>query len=152
MIDAPLGWGSSFKPSTCCRISRRWKTCRLPCSWPKSPLSSSAAAPRSLSSDWGLGDRLDHKPCELSAGQQQRVALARTLANNPQAILADEPSGNLDPNSRAHVLALFDDFVREGRTIVMVTHDPGAAARASRRIAIHDGQITNEDTGLRQVA
>jgi putative ABC transport system ATP-binding protein len=100
----------------------------------------------------GLGDRLDHKPCELSVGQQQRVALARTLANNPQAILADEPTGNLDPRSRAHVLALFDDFVREGRTIVMVTHDPGAAQRASRRIAIHEGQITHEDGCVRQVA
>ena len=101
----------------------------------------------------GLGDRLDHKPCELSVGQQQRVALARTLANNPQAILADEPTGNLDPQSRAHVLELFDDFVREGRTIVMVTHDPAAAQRASRRISIHEGQIIASDGGgLRQVA
>jgi putative ABC transport system ATP-binding protein len=105
----------------------------------------------------GLGDRLDHKPCELSVGQQQRVALARTLANNPQAILADEPTGNLDPQSRAHVLALFDDFVREGRTIVMVTHDPAAAERAARRVSLDQGQIVGSDAasggaGRRQVA
>ncbi len=92
----------------------------------------------------GLGDRLDHKPCELSTGQQQRVALARTLANNPRLILADEPTGNLDPDSRATVLAMFDQFVQEGRTIVMVTHDPAAAARAGRRLRLCDGQIVDE--------
>jgi putative ABC transport system ATP-binding protein len=89
----------------------------------------------------GLGNRIEHKPSELSTGQQQRVALARTLANNPQLILADEPTGNLDPDSREAVLSLFDHFVREGRTIVMVTHDPGAAARAARRLSLSDGNI-----------
>ena len=89
----------------------------------------------------GLGNRIEHKPSELSTGQQQRVALARTLANNPRLILADEPTGNLDPDSREAVLSLFDNFVREGRTIVMVTHDPGAAARASRRLCLNDGTL-----------
>jgi len=89
----------------------------------------------------GLGDRLDHKPCELSTGQQQRVALARTLCNNPRIILADEPTGNLDPDSRRHVLATFDECVREGRTIVMVTHDSNAAERASRRIRLSGGMV-----------
>lgn len=89
----------------------------------------------------GLGNRIDHKPSELSTGQQQRVALARTLANNPRLILADEPTGNLDPESREAVLSMFDSFVREGRTIVMVTHDPGAAARAARRLCLSDGEI-----------
>ena len=88
----------------------------------------------------GLGNRIEHKPSELSTGQQQRVALARTLANNPRLILADEPTGNLDPESREAVLSMFDNFVREGRTIVMVTHDPGAAARASRRLRLSDGK------------
>ncbi len=89
----------------------------------------------------GLGNRVEHKPSELSTGQQQRVALARTLANNPRLILADEPTGNLDPDSREAVLSMFDNFVREGRTIVMVTHDPGAAARASRRLCLNDGML-----------
>jgi putative ABC transport system ATP-binding protein len=92
----------------------------------------------------GLKDRLDHKPCELSTGQQQRVALARTLANNPRLILADEPTGNLDPESREAVLAMFDGFVSDGRTIVMVTHDPAAAERAARRILLRDGVIEAE--------
>lgn len=89
----------------------------------------------------GLGDRMDHKPYELSTGQQQRVALARTLSNDPHIILADEPTGNLDPESRQQVLATFDAFVREGRTIVMVTHDVQAAERASRRIRLAEGKI-----------
>ncbi len=89
----------------------------------------------------GLGNRIEHKPSELSTGQQQRVALARTLANNPRLILADEPTGNLDPESREAVLTMFDNFVRECRTIVMVTHDPGAAARAKRRLCLNDGTL-----------
>lgn len=93
----------------------------------------------------GLGNRIEHKPSELSTGQQQRVALARTLANNPRLILADEPTGNLDPDSREAVLSMFDNFVREGRTIVMVTHDPGAAARASRRLRLNDGTLVVSD-------
>ena len=93
----------------------------------------------------GLGNRIEHKPSELSTGQQQRVALARTLANNPRLILADEPTGNLDPDSREAVLSLFDNFVREGRTIVMVTHDPGAAARAARRLCLNDGTLVTSE-------
>ena len=89
----------------------------------------------------GLADRLNHKPSELSTGQQQRVALARTLANEPHLILADEPTGNLDPDSRASVLSMFDQYVNEGRTIVMVTHDPAAAQRARRRLRLCEGQI-----------
>ncbi len=91
----------------------------------------------------GLGNRLDHKPTELSTGQQQRVALARTLANNPRLILADEPTGNLDPESREAILSLFDHFISDGRTIVMVTHDPAAAARASRRLRLSDGTLAS---------
>ncbi len=82
----------------------------------------------------GLGDRLDHKPCELSVGQQQRVALARMLANDPAVILADEPTGNLDPETSQQIIGFLEEFNREGKTIVMVTHDPRAAVRAKRTI------------------
>ena len=90
----------------------------------------------------GLGDRLDHKPCELSVGQQQRVALARMLANDPAVILADEPTGNLDPETSQQVIGYLEDFNREGRTIVMVTHDPRAAKRAKRTLRLQNGTIT----------
>lgn len=93
----------------------------------------------------GLGDRLDHKPAELSIGQQQRVALARMLANDPQLILADEPTGNLDPDTSAMVLDFFTQFVAEGRTIVMVTHDPCAAERANRKLKIVNGTIIEDN-------
>ena len=90
----------------------------------------------------GLKDRLDHKPSELSTGQQQRVALARTLANNPPVILADEPTGNLDPDSRRIVLDFFDELHSEGRTIVMVTHDSVAAERARGWLRLSEGMIS----------
>jgi len=89
----------------------------------------------------GLGDRLDHKPSELSVGQQQRVALARMLANDPAVILADEPTGNLDPDTGQEILSFLDDANREGRTIVMVTHDMRAAQRAKRTLRLADGKI-----------
>ena len=89
----------------------------------------------------GLGDRLHHKPCELSVGQQQRVALARMLANDPAVILADEPTGNLDPETSHQVISFFEDVNREGRTIVMVTHDPRAAERAKRILRLANGAI-----------
>ncbi|MFO0900530.1 MAG: ABC transporter ATP-binding protein [Pirellulales bacterium] len=94
----------------------------------------------------GLAERLHHRPSELSAGQQQRVALARTLANDPAVILADEPTGNLDPESRETALQFLGDLHRKGRTIVMVTHDPQAAARAQRVMTLRNGRIA--DPGL----
>ncbi len=101
---------------------------------------------------FGLGDRLNHKPSEMSVGQQQRVALARTLVNDPQIILADEPTGNLDPASREVVLRAFDTCHEEGRTIITVTHDLIAAARARRRLVLNDGQISEESASLAKVA
>ena len=80
----------------------------------------------------GLGDRLEHKPSELSVGQQQRVALARMLANDPSMILADEPTGSLDPETSAQVIEFLEQMNQEGRTVVMVTHDPQVARRAKR--------------------
>ncbi len=95
----------------------------------------------------GLGDRLDHKPGELSVGQQQRVALARMLANDPAVILADEPTGNLDPETTDQVIEFFEEVNREGKTIVMVTHDPRAAGRAKRTLRLSGGTITSEESG-----
>jgi putative ABC transport system ATP-binding protein len=97
----------------------------------------------------GLGDRLDHKPAELSVGQQQRVALARMLANDPALILADEPTGNLDPETADQIIGFFEQFNDEGRTIVMVTHDPRAAVRARRTLRLSDGRIVDETRGGR---
>jgi putative ABC transport system ATP-binding protein len=93
----------------------------------------------------GLGDRLHHKPCELSVGQQQRVALARMLANDPAVILADEPTGNLDPETSRQIIGFLEEFHREGRTVVMVTHDPRAARRAKRLLKLTNGAIVSEN-------
>jgi putative ABC transport system ATP-binding protein len=90
----------------------------------------------------GLGDRLSHKPSELSVGQQQRVALARTLANHPRLILADEPTGNLDPTLAQEMLDHLGELHRDGVTVVMVTHDPLIAARAQRQLRLGDGRVT----------
>jgi putative ABC transport system ATP-binding protein len=89
----------------------------------------------------GLSDRLDHKPRELSVGQQQRVALARMLANDPAIILADEPTGNLDPETSASIMDFLGELNAEGRTIVMVTHDLRLAGRAKHVLRLVNGSI-----------
>ncbi len=89
----------------------------------------------------GLGHRLKHRPRELSGGESQRVAIARALMNEPKILLADEPTGNLDESTGAEILDIIADLHRRGLTIVMVTHDPAVAARATRTIRLHDGQI-----------
>ena len=89
----------------------------------------------------GLADRLDHKPRELSVGEQQRVALARMLANDPVLILADEPTGNLDPETGDGIMDFLNELNVEGRTIVMVTHDLRVAHRAKRRLRLVKGAI-----------
>jgi putative ABC transport system ATP-binding protein len=89
----------------------------------------------------GLLDRKDHRPAELSGGQQQRVAIARALVNRPRILLADEPTGALDTQSGSMVLDLFEELHREGKTVVLITHDPEVAARAERVIIIRDGEI-----------
>jgi putative ABC transport system ATP-binding protein len=93
----------------------------------------------------GLRPRLEHRPSELSGGQQQRVAVARALASRPEIIFADEPTGNLDSRSGAEILEFMRAAVEDlGQTIVMVTHDPGAAAYASRVVFLSDGRIIDE--------
>jgi putative ABC transport system ATP-binding protein len=99
----------------------------------------------------GLGERLHHKPCELSVGQQQRVALARMLANDPAVVLADEPTGNLDPDTSRQIIEFFEEINDEGKTIVMVTHDPRAAERARRTLRLANGQIVPEDSAREQL-
>jgi putative ABC transport system ATP-binding protein len=90
----------------------------------------------------GLGDRLHHLPSQLSGGEQQRVCIARALVNQPQLVLADEPTGNLDEVNEAIVMSLLTRLHREGRTVVIVTHDPALARMAERRIELHHGRLT----------
>lgn len=91
----------------------------------------------------GLGDRLDHLPSELSGGQKQRVAIARALVQEPDLLLADEPTGNLDSKSSDEIMELFDALHRQGKTIVMVTHEPDVGARAERIVRLRDGKVAD---------
>ena len=92
----------------------------------------------------GLGDRMKHKPNELSGGQRQRVAVARALVNEPNILLADEPTGNLDSRTGRDMMALFDALHDAGQTIILVTHEPDIAAHAGRHIHLHDGVVTED--------
>jgi putative ABC transport system ATP-binding protein len=92
----------------------------------------------------GLAARKHHRPAELSGGEQQRVAIARALITDPVILLADEPTGNLDTRNGLEVLAIFQRLHREGRTIVMITHDRIVAEHANRLILLQDGRITSD--------
>ncbi len=89
----------------------------------------------------GLSKRLNHKPSELSGGETQRVAIARAMANDPVLLLADEPTGNLDSRAGKEIIDIFSKLNNEGKTIVIITHDPSIAKRAKRRLKIKDGKI-----------
>ena len=101
-----------------------------------------------LLSSVGLGDRMDHLPSELSGGQRQRVAIARALANNPAIIMADEPTGNLNSKSTIDVMNIFRGLYDEGRTIILVTHEPEIATYASRNVVLRDGLIVEDSQNL----
>lgn len=104
----------------------------------------SAVRAKELAEMVGLGERFEHRPSELSGGQQQRVAIARALANDPLIILADEPTGNLDSESGAEILKILIDLHEQGKTLIIVTHDDGIAAKAGRVIRLFDGQIERQ--------
>jgi putative ABC transport system ATP-binding protein len=93
----------------------------------------------------GLRERLQHRPTQLSGGQQQRVAIARSLVNDPEFILADEPTGNLDSATTSEILDLLENLNRQGRTIIMVTHEPDVAERTKRSIVLRDGHIVTDE-------
>jgi putative ABC transport system ATP-binding protein len=95
----------------------------------------------------GMGDRHTHQSTELSGGQQQRVAIARALVTEPSLILADEPTGALDSNTGKQVMDLFESLNKEGKTIVLITHDLDVAKRAKRRITLRDGKVINDESG-----
>jgi len=115
---------------------------------PMVPLRMSTAARRrraaQLLARVGLANRLTHLPVDLSGGESQRVAVARALANDPELILADEPTGELDSENGAAVVALLENLNKEGRTVVIVTHNPQVAAAARREITLRDGRVTKD--------
>ena len=93
----------------------------------------------------GLGDRAEHLPNELSGGQRQRVAIARALVNNPEIIMADEPTGNLDTKSTKEIMEIFQEMHGRGKTIILVTHEPEIAICANRQLLVRDGVITRDE-------
>ncbi|MCY8137465.1 ABC transporter ATP-binding protein [Bacillus inaquosorum] len=95
----------------------------------------------------GLKDRVSYKPPKLSGGQKQRVAIARALVNQPRFILADEPTGALDTKSSEQILSLFSELHQEGKTIIMITHDPDVARKADRTVFIRDGELVLDEGG-----
>ncbi|MCY7766083.1 ABC transporter ATP-binding protein [Bacillus inaquosorum] len=95
----------------------------------------------------GLKDRVSYKPPKLSGGQKQRVAIARALVNQPRFILADEPTGALDTKSSEQILSLFSELHQEGKTIIMITHDPDVARKADRTVFIRDGELVLDERG-----
>ena len=119
----------------------------LPLIYQKLPRAERRRRVKEALTEVGLGERMRHRPNQMSGGQQQRCAIARTLAARPSLILADEPTGNLDKKTGNEIMTLFDRLHAEGNTIVLITHDPGVAARAQRVMRMDDGCLTPERNG-----
>jgi putative ABC transport system ATP-binding protein len=117
----------------------------LPLTYAKMPRAERSRRAKTALASVGLSDRADHLPSELSGGQQQRVAVARALVTDPALILADEPTGNLDTHSTAEVLGMFGHLNRQGRTVVLITHEEEVAAFAKRVIRVRDGRIVSDE-------
>ena len=116
----------------------------LPLVYAKNPPRNIKERARELLIKVGLKHRLHHTPGQLSGGEQQRVTIARSLINDPQIILADEPTGNLDSKNGIATMKTFDKLVKEGKTIVLITHDTEVAEHADRIISIRDGEIASD--------
>lgn len=124
------------------------KNVALPALYFGQPRSERESRARQLLETVGLGDRLEHRPSELSGGQQQRVAICRALINDPDIILADEPTGALDSQSGLEIMRIFRDFKKQGKTVVMVTHTAAVAKFADRIIYLRDGRVIDHDYQL----
>lgn len=118
----------------------------LPLRFTREPKPDVAARAKELLARVGLADRMDHRPTQLSGGQMQRAAIARSLILSPALLLADEPTGNLDSKSAADVLNLLDELHAQGQTIVLVTHDNDIAAHAPRHVRLRDGKVESDAT------
>ena len=116
----------------------------LPLVYAKRPPSNIKERARELLAKVGMEHRLHHTPGQLSGGEQQRVTIARSLINGPRIILADEPTGNLDSTNGIEIMKTFDNLVKEGKTIVLITHDLEVAQHAGRIVSIRDGQIASD--------
>jgi len=116
----------------------------MPMMYAKVPKSERIKRAKELLTKVGLGDRMKHTPNEISGGQKQRVAIARALSNQPSIILADEPTGNLDSKSEKDIMAVFEDLSKEGKTIIVVTHEMSVAAHSRRIVRFSDGEIISD--------
>lgn len=113
----------------------------LPLIYARIPKTERVERAKKILEEVGLGGKLESKPSELSGGQQQRVAIARALVNNPELILADEPTGNLDTKSGQEIMQIFDKLHKAGKTIILITHEANIARHAKRIIRLKDGKI-----------
>ena len=117
----------------------------LPVSYSRNPVPGADKRVWEVLDQVGMRDRAHHRPNQLSGGQKQRVAIARALINEPRVILADEPTGNLDSQTARTIMDLFTSLNAQGRTVIIVTHDPGVAANCKRQVRVFDGRIVEPD-------